>query len=403
MGYLVKGKFPLFLAVCFLIFLPGSAAGQDFRPVLARESRGGALYRAGIFSVLELNGSYREMGRQYGELLREDLQNFYREAVIEFFHGEKGMSMEELKKTAFAVFGPYPRRYREILAGMAETSGLDLEQHILLNAVEWYPKIAHLSAGEARCSGIAAWGPCSVGGRVVFGRNNDDDPLYRKFSKYLTTAVFKPGDGSFPTAVINYAGAVYAPTGMNSRGLFAEMNAGPWMGFSLNRTSIFTAIFSFLQDFPGLQEMERAVLSTLPNLASIINVADGESAASYELSLQDSRRADSEYDGLLVSTNHFVNPAWPFSGVEDRLAGLTVTRRENLLQLGERYRGTFTPGVMMKILDLGLEQGGATAGGTIYQVVALPSERTIWLKAPGVQDWTEIPLASLFGSENGCP
>ena len=193
----MKVKVPLLLAVCFLIFLTFSAAGKDFRPALARQSRGGTLYRAGVFSVLELSGSYREMGRQYGELLREDLQNLYREAVIEFFHGEKGMSMEELKKTAFAVFGPYPRRYREILAGMAETSGLDLEQHILLNAVEWYPKIAHLSAGEARCSGIAAWGPYSVGGRLVFGRNNDDDPLYRKFSKYLTTAVFKLGDGSF--------------------------------------------------------------------------------------------------------------------------------------------------------------------------------------------------------------
>lgn len=393
----MKGKHALFLAMTFFFFFSSRVSAQeDCRLVRVREFRGGALYRAGVFSVLELSGSYREMGRQYGALLREDLQAFYREAVVGFFLGEKGMSPEDLKKTAFAVFGPYPLRYRDILAGMAETSGLDLEQHVLLNAVEWYPKIAHLSAGKARCSGIAAWGTYSADGRLVFGRNNDDDPLYRKFSKYLTTAIFKPEDGSLPTAVINYAGAVYAPTGMNSRGLFAEMNAGPWMGFALNRTSIFTEIFSWLQDFASLPEMEKAILSTLPNLASIINAADSESAASYELSLQDSRKADPGQEGLLASTNHFVNPSWPFSGVEDRLAGMTVRRRGNLLQLGERYRGKFTPEIMMNVLDTTLEDGGATVGGTIYQVVAVPWERSLWLKAPGVQDWTKIPLAPLF-------
>ncbi len=393
----MKGKHALFLAMTFFFFFSSQVSAQeDCRLVRVREFRGGALYRAGVFSVLELSGSYREMGRQYGALLREDLQAFYREAVVGFFLGEKGMSPEDLKKTAFAVFGPYPLRYRDILAGMAETSGLDLEQHVLLNAVEWYPKIAHLSAGKARCSGIAAWGPYSADGRLVFGRNNDDDPLYRKFSKYLTTAIFKPEDGSLPNAVINYAGAVYAPTGMNSRGLFAEMNAGPWMGFALNRTSIFTEIFSWLQDFASLPEMEKAILSTLPNLASIINAADSESAASYELSLQDSRKADPGQEGLLASTNHFVNPSWPFSGVEDRLAGMTVRRRGNLLQLGERYRGKFTPEIMMNVLDTTLEDGGATVGGTIYQVVAVPWERSLWLKAPGVQDWTKIPLAPLF-------
>jgi hypothetical protein len=51
---------------------------------------------------------------------------------------------------------------------------------------------------------------------------------------------------------------------------------------------------------------------------------------------------------------------------------------------------------MMKILDVPIKEGGATHGGTIYQVVAVPGDLKIWLKVPGHQDWTEIPLAPLF-------
>ena len=37
----------------------------------------------------------------------------------------------------------------------------------------------------------------------------------------------------------------------------------------------------------------------------------------------------------------------------------------------------------------------------MYQVVAVPQTRTLWLKAPEVQDWTEIPLAEALASPPG--
>jgi hypothetical protein len=97
---------------------------------------------------------------------------------------------------------------------------------------------------------------------LVIGRNNDDDPLYFHFADKMVVAVFKPNDGSIPAALINYAGVTYNATGMNADGLFVELNAGPWLGFSLERTSIFTTLFSYLQEYHNLTEFDRAMRST---------------------------------------------------------------------------------------------------------------------------------------------
>ncbi len=362
------------------------------------EFEGGKLYRAGKFSVVELTGDYRQMGRQYGGLLKNELQALYHLSIEEFFIKKQKLLPERIKTIAMAVFEPYPQRYKEILYGMAETSGLGLEKQILLNAIEWYPKINHLSYG--RCSGVAAWGPYTSGDPLVFGRNNDDSEFYTDFARFMVVSVFKPNDRSISTALINYAGVIYNATGMNSEGLFIELNAGPWMGFSLERVSAFTTIFSFLQDYSTLAEVDRAFKSTLVNMSSIINVADPTRACSYECSLYDTRRRDQDRDGFIAATNHFVDPNWNISQVDDeKMGGLTIRRYRNLLALGEKYKGTFNPQIMMKVLDTPIEKDGPTVKGTIYQVIAVPAQLKIWLKAPGIQDWTEIELGMLFGKK----
>jgi hypothetical protein len=394
-----RNEMSIVIVFFLIIFVSVSVQARDAdtkSPSLKfmEESGGGKLYRAGYVSVLELTGNYRQMGRQYGMLLKNELGDLYNVAVEAFFIKKQGIAREKLDTIARAVFDPYPRRYKEIIYGMAETSGLGLDKQVLLNAIEWYPKIGHLSYG--RCSAIAVWGPYTSGGPLVFGRNNDDDPPYKDFARFMVASVFKPDDGSFPTAIINYAGAVYNPTGMNSEGLFVEMNAGPWMGFSLDRISIFTTLFSFLQDYSSLTELDRAFKSTVTNISAIVNVADRERAYSYESSLSDTRRVGPEQDGILAATNHFVGPTWNIAQVDDRISGWTMKRRSNLLSLGENYKGTFSPRVMMKVLDTTIDQGGPTVEGTIYQVIAVPAQLKLWIKVPSLQDWTKITLGPLF-------
>ena len=55
---------------------------------------------------------------------------------------------------------------------------------------------------------------------------------------------------------------------------------------------------------------------------------------------------------------------------------------------------------MQEIFGRTIDQGGpsfpAGDGSTVYQIVAVPAERTIWLKGTGYSGWETIPLALLF-------
>ncbi len=44
----------------------------------------GCLYKAGPVSILRLNGTHYQMGRQYGMLLKDDLQRLYDSMILEF-------------------------------------------------------------------------------------------------------------------------------------------------------------------------------------------------------------------------------------------------------------------------------------------------------------------------------
>gem|GEM_PF-7030917 len=202
-------------------------------------------------------------------------------------------------------------------------------------------------------------------------------------------------------ALVNYVGVIYAATGMNAEGLFVELNAGPWVGFSLQRRSIFTSLFTFLQDCSNLDELTLAMLATLPELNTIINAADRRSACSFESSLWHARRRGPNEPGFIAATNHFLSLDWPPANYDPQLRPDTTFRRyENLLRLGQRYYGRFSPAVMMRVLDTTIENGGPTeVAETIFQVVAIPAHLVLWVKMPGTQDWTEVPLGPLMGGE----
>jgi len=76
------------------------------------------------------------------------------------------------------MFNLYPERFKDIIYGMAETSGLSIEKHIVLNGLELYGSIAG-------CSGIAAWGDYTKGGPLVFGRTMTGLTVIRNLQNLL--------------------------------------------------------------------------------------------------------------------------------------------------------------------------------------------------------------------------
>ena len=59
--------------------------------------------------------------------------------------------------------------------------------------------------------------------------------------------------------------------------------------------------------------------------------------------------------------------------------------------------GHFTPELMQEYLMVPMVLGGGYHNGTVYQVIAVPETRTIWLHACEYADWEDVPLASLLG------
>ncbi len=394
-GYVILS---IVLLVYSMLFdgLAAGAASAELKYVA--EFEGGKFFKAGNVSVLVLTGSYRQMGRQYGALAKDDLQAVHNTISDVFLNNpdeKRRMSPAELNTIARALFERYPQRYKEILYGMAETSGLDLNRILLINALEWFPKINRLSYGK--CSGIAVWSPYT-NGPVVFGRNDDDDPAYLTFAARPMVAVFKPNDGSIPAALINYPGVIYNATGINADGLFMELNAGNDMGTSMGQTSIFTTLFLYLQEYHNLVELDRAMRATTCDIGSIVNVADPTRGYSYECSLWQMKRWDQDAEGIVAAANAFSHPDWNITPLDPKKdPGANQLRKENLLKLSAKYKGAITPEVMMKkIMDVDIKDGGATHAGTIFQIVAAPADQTIWIKVPGRVDWTEVPLKPLF-------
>jgi hypothetical protein len=385
----------ILLASLLIVFIIGYGLnlGKDVRP--QREFEGGKLYKAGNIGVLQLSGSYKEMGRQYGGLLKDEIQEFYTIVVDEHYIKDKGLKYEEIKGFSEAVYTRYPEKFKALMSGINETSGLPLEKIVILDQVLG---IQFIIAQQGECSAVATWGEYTGGKPLVLGRNLDLAVDFKEFSRFLNVVVYNPVD-DIPTAVVCYPGEITSFTGMNANGVFFEINEGAKSGGNIineDRLMLPVELVRFLTDYSDFNEFDAAMNTTRSNYAFIVQVADKDAAYSYEASVFDIKRRSGQEPGLLVATNDFVNPAWgltPPLDAEDK----SVQRRDNLLGLANTYKGKITPDTMMQIMDTPFEEGGATwTNRTVYQVVVEPANNKLWMKTRGIQDWVEIDLNKYF-------
>ncbi|MCG6537029.1 MAG: C45 family autoproteolytic acyltransferase/hydrolase, partial [Syntrophales bacterium LBB04] len=302
-------NFIRFIVVAMLIFAADDINAKPFHESTGLKYgssfEGGMLYRSGKINVLALHGSYRQMGRQYGYLLSGALKSVYKNAVVGYFQKHKGLSADEMKKTAISLYRFYPQRFKDILIGMAETPGLSLEEQIMVNAIELYGSMSG-------CSGIIAWGEYTNHQPLVAGRNYDWFEKYAEFAQNLTVTVFNP-DSGIPHAIITFAGVIYATTGLNAEGIFLQLNNGLPSGGSLKYADRVPAIINLLatlNDCNSLAQLDAFFNTTRTDFAFIINAADKSRGVSYEWAPFEHRRRNSDAEGLLVATNHFTDPSW---------------------------------------------------------------------------------------------
>ena len=117
----------------------------------------------GDIKVVDLRGSWREMGRQYGHLMKKELEEVlvFLDIIIESKEGNSAIAQSIINKQTMQT----PYRICEFFEGAAETSGLTVEQLQTVNAVERI-------AGLPQCSVAMAWGDYAASDLVI-GRNYD--------------------------------------------------------------------------------------------------------------------------------------------------------------------------------------------------------------------------------------
>ncbi|OGT07224.1 MAG: hypothetical protein A2103_04375 [Gammaproteobacteria bacterium GWF2_41_13] len=364
------------------------------------------LYHNGKIDVLDLRGSYREMGKQYGRLERKKLHDFYHDITLLFIVKNK-VSVSSLNQIAETIFATYPYRFKEIFYGLSETSGLTLHQLLIINAFEHYmfnDQMNGLDTTSTKCSAIAVWPPYTKNSTLLFGRNYDFVTDIDRFKKYLTITVFHPQDAGHATAIVTFVGTLNATTEINSKKLFLELNSGggSTQARVYNRISTPIELLAMLIDSDNLQQLDEELHTINTNTAFIINIANPQRAISYEWSIATVKKVENKTPGLLVSSNHFIHPSW-YRPMPESDHYLTLTRRKNLLALAKQFKGQIDLSRMKAILDTPLQKGGATSyqakKGMVYtafQVIAIPESDTLWIKIPAYQNWTKLNLSSLL-------
>lgn len=405
----MKG-FLLFLLVCVLsipaavLSTPQETSVSGMSAIdlpLVATFEGGERYEAGSYPVIVLTGSYREMGRQYGGLMKGELNEEYAFVIDNLTSA--GMTKEEILAISQNITLNYPERVKEIFAGMAETSGLSYEDIATL----YYGPIFLLLKSStpdpvpASCSYLATWGNYTTDGKPVVSRNWDLIDSVMPFTKWYVLVIYRPTDGSNSIATWSPAG-VRPETFMNSKGLFiADDNCGRDDTAPETRPEFITEYFRMMFDYSDLDSLDAAIRGTAPDVGWIVDVAGPDEAFVYEKSTDKTLRRTG--DGIVAASNHFVDPSWNLPAPPEH----SLSRYNNLMSQAEEAKGSIDAEKMMEIRDVCLEDGGSKfchsdLGGAPYssnhQVVFEPATLTLWMNAMD-REWQKVDLAPLFGSE----
>lgn len=364
---------------------------------------GGTVHKtdADAYWVLTLKGTWREMGRQYGGLVGDELRQFFAEISDDL--ARRGMPLDEQFGNAKSMAATFSSNLNELLSGMAESSGLSEDEVLVLNAgVCMLSTVVLGGEPPSACSGLAVWDEYTPGGALVFGRNWDiERESLRPYMKYLSVVVFNPDSGN-AFANVHPLGNVYLETGMNEKGLFIELNNGAYSdpSYMEGAENTVSVLVTALNQCSTIDEASEYLLQAPADLSYIIQIADAKECVSVERATFTARVRKTEQQGILAAYNSFVPPypeGWAGKIADPRPEQIDP-RYSNLIKLADhdRFRGKLDVQGMKELMDIEVRDGGATHRGTVFQVVAGPEELTLWIRALDYSDWQQVNLRELF-------
>lgn len=266
-------------------------------------------------SILNLHGSYYEMGMQYGSLASNQLNKIYRDLVPEYFEGFNFRTFISYALRWYYVF-QMDTREKELLAGMSKTSGLSERQ---LLSIEMLPTLTTLYSGmngdklnvanihgNGFCSFLSVWGNLSKSGNMMVARNLDLSTPVTKLDDYYSLVIYNPDNGDNSVANFGFLGFIPGFTWINNKGLFSEYNDGRRSvpGFNVfGQIGLNTAFYGMLSS-----SSEEQYINYIKNHPAF--VSNFTAIVSSEKSYSIEHAVNSEpavLTGQLESANYFTN------------------------------------------------------------------------------------------------
>jgi len=298
------------------------------------------------------------MGRQLGRLAGDAIRAAYRANVrAPLFDSGRARYGFAVRTFYSRTWISYPSCVRELFRGVCETSGIPLEQLVFND--QRSSMLSCYADGETGGDSLfaAAWGDSTDGGKDVLGRQMGMiESLHVHSPAFLT--VFIPTDGSHSRATWGSAGCTSETTTINDQGLFRSLGD-----------------FERLGRMGTTEAWEECCVSSKGCLPQIHHVADETAAWLFTGPVRTRNR-----DTILVAADRF----------------LDVSLRDRL----RAARGRLDAGSMMTNLDSHVD---CRWGHRAHQIVMVPEDLEIWVRAPKQTEWHYFDLWELFSMRPGRP
>ncbi len=380
-------RLSLLLATLLLLMSCGSdSSAPPASATFSTPTGTGYLRKSDSLWIINLEGSYTDMGRQYGALLKNELADLFIRIDRLVTPAERGL-VNLVKQQS-------ETRESQLLAGMAQEIGLTSDQLELVNATLLF---MYTTGG---CSAFAATGNQTIGGHTIAGRNFDSPrgDYSTIFSNKSILVIYNPkeqftANGSHrdnSVAIMTQIGWIYGLTNLNSKGLYLEYNnATNSIPISLKKADGTTDIDEMQNrlksqmdglhqnlfasfDCDTLEELDAKMTDPLkmPAVATMTQVADQDRVWHYERSPYEpakkiaagEAKGAHAYDNPVnmdIFTNHFFFATWQHQNLDlytnyaahgTDSASRTFARLINLQNLAKQSAGAITPAKMKEIM-----------------------------------------------------
>jgi hypothetical protein len=214
----------------------------------------------GDHRVLHLYGSYYEMGKAHGRLLRSEIRE-----TVKMLTGIDGDATKDQLETMIECRNVWikhiPSWYREELRGLADGSGLPLD-HIE------FAQVSHF--GITRSKAFALLGSKTVGGWPLLVQSIS----FVRFNGVITV-VYHPNDGH-EYVLLTTPGCIGGFAGMNTKGIAIAANPAYHEEFQQQRSPVAFLVREVLRSTSTLQEAVSFFKKTRPADFAISVLADSK-------------------------------------------------------------------------------------------------------------------------------